>query len=89
MDTTIYIGDKAYTVSSDEELAMMKDAVDHLQRERECQKRERDQALTDIMEAIANYVENFGLLLIGNSMAEIFIDGNNLGGVSVGYRNND
>lgn len=89
METSIRIGENIYSVGSDAELEMMEEAVVRLARERALQKEERERALICIMESVANYVENYGMLILSNSTADIYIDAENIAGFNCGYRRED
>lgn len=89
METSVRIGDTIYSVGSDEELERMREALEHLSRERTLQKEERDKALIEIMESVANFVENYGMIIIGNSTADIYVDAENIAGFNCGYRKED
>ena len=89
METSIRIGDTIYSVGSDKELEMMEEALVRLTRDRAIQKQEREKAAIEIMESVANFVENYGMIIIGNSTADIYVDAENIAGFTCGYRGED
>lgn len=89
METTICIKGNVYSVGSDEELEELKTAVTRLEYERTKQKSEREQETQHVLETIADFIENYGQVIISNGTAEIYIDAENIDEVCIGWKGED